>query len=617
MSLNFPHSHSIVYFAVFIMPRSKAFSGKQKREQLKTKRANKREDDASASDDDEFPEHEDEGHAKGRSNGASSRKYDEMTAAAADAEPSHVPEELLTTSLGKSGKVNRFSTVFAREDNASVDLRRYESADVLDLSQRGKPWIAHAPLNDDPVLQHPRGVLLRSGKAGIDKSLYLREDTRKLEEDAFSTWLDAIYARYTRGQLNHFEHSMEVWMQLWHTLASSDVICIVADVRNPLWHIPHSLYHQVVEELKKPLIIILNKIDLVSQYHVDAWVAYLKRAFSAAAVIPFSSSSADLSGIEKLSQRRRTLAEARKCQFHQANMEKRTACVTNLLSAAGAPPHVLESVAESLFKLIVKPEDDPRTLDRGSAALRRDSDEEDIVSDKSKRRRERKLKKQLKAGVAATKLNPLDEGESHGSESDVAADPVPVDVDSISVEPLMGVLTIGMVGHPNAGKSSVINSICTHKKVSVSRTAGHTKRAQTVPVVPGLNLLDCPGLVFPHALVPQPESALAGISRDYQNERAMQEILGVIPIAQVREPYTAIRCIAEHLPLERMYGLALPKDEVGWSALLICECLATKRGLHIARVGRPDAHSAGREILYDSQDGILPLAWLPPPVTDT
>lgn len=178
-----------------------------------------------------------------------------------------------------------------------------------------------------------------------------------------------------------------------------------------------------------------------------------------------------------------------------------------------------------------------------------------------------------------------------------------------------------MVGHPNAGKSSVINSVCAGKKVSVSRTAGHTKRAQTVPLVPGVvSLLDCPGLVFPHATVPPPEpraedpAAAARLDHELKDEIAMQQLLGVIPIAQVREPYTAVRYLTERVALEKMYGLNLPHDEEGWSPLLLCEQLAVKRGLHIARTGRPDSHSAGREILYDAQDGIIPLAWTPPAI---
>lgn len=42
------------------------------------------------------------------------------------------------------------------------------------------------------------------------------------------------------------------------------------------------------------------------------------------------------------------------------------------------------------------------------------------------------------------------------------------------------------------------------------------------------------------------------------HERAVQECCGVIPLAQLREPYTAVRLLAEHLPLEAMYGLKLP-----------------------------------------------------------
>lgn len=114
----------------------------------------------------------------------------------------------------------------------------------------------------------------------------------------------------------------------------------------------------------------------------------------------------------------------------------------------------------------------------------------------------------------------------------------------------------------------------------------------------------------------------------------MQECCGVVPLAQVREPYTAARLLGEQLPLERMYGIhtmmpgrqAQPvskadraigaptgggDDEV-LSPLWLCEALATKRGRFLARTGRPDAHAAGREILYDAQDGVLPVWWLPP-----
>lgn len=101
------------------------------------------------------------------------------------------------------------------------------------------------------------------------------------------------------------------------------------------------------------------------------------------------------------------------------------------------------------------------------------------------------------------------------------------------------------------------------KRVSVSRTAGHTKWAQTIPVLPkSLHLLDTPGLVFPALL--QPPTLPATVTTEQlqmvrDEERAIQECCGVLPLAQVREPYSAVRFLAQHLPLEVMYGLRLPK----------------------------------------------------------
>ena len=137
----------------------------------------------------------------------------------------------------------------------------------------------------------------------------------------------------------------------------------------------------------------------------------------------------------------------------------------------------------------------------------------------------------------------------------------------------------------------------------------------------------------------------------------MQECCGVVPLAQVRECYTAVRFLGEHLDLERLYGLKPGRDELEdmleaegwqqggsggvdgyprrgeegggpprskgaaldaaaqryvWSPLSLCEALGEKRGYFIKKTGRVDTHAAGREILFDAQDGILPFFFLPP-----
>lgn len=55
-----------------------------------------------------------------------------------------------------------------------------------------------------------------------------------------------------------------------------------------------------------------------------------------------------------------------------------------------------------------------------------------------------------------------------------------------------------MVGYPNVGKSSVINSLLQKKKVGVASQPGKTKHYQTLFLTPEILLVDCPGLVFPN-----------------------------------------------------------------------------------------------------------------------
>jgi len=76
-----------------------------------------------------------------------------------------------------------------------------------------------------------------------------------------------------------------------------------------------------------------------------------------------------------------------------------------------------------------------------------------------------------------------------------------------------GVLTIGCLGQPNVGKSSLMNAIMGKKVVSVSRTPGHTKHFQTIFLTPTVKLCDCPGLVFP-SKVPRPLQVHLNIFHD-------------------------------------------------------------------------------------------------------
>merc|ERR1712127_991299 len=104
-----------------------------------------------------------------------------------------------------------------------------------------------------------------------------------------------------------------------------------------------------------------------------------------------------------------------------------------------------------------------------------------------------------------------------------------------------GRIMLGMVGHPNVGKSSLINAIMGEKVVSVKATPGHTKTLQTLTLDDRTCLCDSPGVVFPRLEVPR-EAQIVGM---------------LIPLAQVREPFSAIRWVMEHSkePLPQRLGL--------------------------------------------------------------
>jgi ribosome biogenesis GTPase A len=165
--------------------------------------------------------------------------------------------------------------------------------------------------------------------------------------------------------------------------------------------------------------------------------------------------------------------------------------------------------------------------------------------------------------------------------------------DSQYSNPNKSFLTLGFIGHPNVGKSTLINTLNGKKVCSTSRTPGHTKYKQTVFLNDTVMLCDCPGLVFPAVDVP----------------KILQVVFGIYPIAQVREPYSSIRYIAERIPLENVYKIE-KLEEGPWTPYEICESYAEKRGYHTQK-GRADTHRAALEILRDHLDGRVVLYFTP------
>lgn len=110
-------------------------------------------------------------------------------------------------------------------------------------------------------------------------------------------------------------------------------------------------------------------------------------------------------------------------------------------------------------------------------------------------------------------------------------------------------LVVGLVGYPNVGKSSTINSLLGEKKVSVSSTPGKTKHFQTIHLSEFIMLCDCPGLVFPQ----------------FATTKADLICDGVLPIDQMREYTGPVALLVKRIPqtiLEATYGLSIKSKGV-------------------------------------------------------
>ncbi|XP_036299865.1 large subunit GTPase 1 homolog isoform X3 [Pipistrellus kuhlii] len=168
-------------------------------------------------------------------------------------------------------------------------------------------------------------------------------------------------------------------------------------------------------------------------------------------------------------------------------------------------------------------------------------------------------------------------------------------------------LTVGLVGYPNVGKSSTINTIMGNKKVSVSATPGHTKHFQTLFVEPGLCLCDCPGLVMP----------------SFVSTKAEMICNGILPIDQMRDHIPPISLVCQNIPrhvLEATYGINIikPREDEDPHRPPTSEELLTAygymRGFMTAH-GQPDQPRSARYILKDYVNGKL-LYCHPPPGRD-
>ncbi|GAA6022137.1 hypothetical protein JCM10207_000774 [Rhodosporidiobolus poonsookiae] len=154
-------------------------------------------------------------------------------------------------------------------------------------------------------------------------------------------------------------------------------------------------------------------------------------------------------------------------------------------------------------------------------------------------------------------------------------------------------ISVGFIGYPNVGKSSIINTL---KKKAVCKTApipGETKVWQYITLMRRIYLIDCPGIVPPSA-------------RDSESQKVLK---GIVRVEHLSDPSAHIDFLLSRVRteyMERTYGIK------GWNnSEDFMRMLAEKMGkLH--RGGEADTRTVATMVINDWIRGKIPF-FVPPP----
>ena len=198
--------------------------------------------------------------------------------------------------VSRKGGLNTLSTRFVREDDAVVQARKLRGGEAFGA----RPALL-APLAYSSDTSRHLGLPTR--KFGeYEANAALQEAA---ERATFDEWLASIHGTHSIDDLSPFEHNLEVWRQLWRCLERSDVICIIADARNPLLNVPAALYEYCTggggdenggRKRHLRLVIVLSKVDLLTPDALQKWKTYLSTRFPKASLALFSSKGKEVGG---------------------------------------------------------------------------------------------------------------------------------------------------------------------------------------------------------------------------------------------------------------------------------------------------------------------------------
>ena len=184
-------------------------------------------------------------------------------------------------------------------------------------------------------------------------------------------------------------------------------------------------------------------------------------------------------------------------------------------------------------------------------------------------------------------------------------------------------ISVGVIGYPNVGKSSVINALTSRVGGSMSACpvgaeAGVTTSLREVKLDKKLKLIDSPGIVFAGRDPTDPTSKVP--ANRSQDEAARLILINAVPPKQILDPVPAVTLLLKRLStsqalLDKLLKYYNIPPLLTHSADLTNDFLvqvARRRG-RLGKGGVPNINSAALCVITDWRDGRI-QGWVDPPV---
>ena len=469
------------------------------------------------------------------------------------------------------------------------------------------------------------------------------DDVDRREKDAFLEWRREVAVMETASRdkrVTPFEKNIEVWRQLWRVIEKSDIAVQIVDARNPLMYYTKDLLKYASEQKPaRPMMLLLNKADFLTEYQRQSWAKYFDSigvrfvfysAFNEQEKLDKLAASSNWEALQKegdfdaeetgmlIDDLATQLQTPTKGQQHQRQQRAPLSSVTDSDKANTSSSRVIWGDEKGGARKVTTnddnddngdnhdddDDDDDDNNNNDNDNNDDDNDNDDNTDNNNDNGNTSTITgSHVQAATASEKLR-LRSRVLTRRELIYLLATLPSKL-GISPQPRHdGRYCVGMLGYPNVGKSSCINTIKGVSKsihglvrVAVSSTPGKTKHFQTIIIDDSLMLCDCPGLVFPSFMRSAGEMLCAGI----------------LPINHMRDYIEPGNVIASRVPmhlLEAAYGMKIkreldfkdnPNRPPNAHEMLYAYCAI--KGFITNGTGRWDEFRACKEMLRDFADG--------------